>query len=33
MEKFLRQKELCWCHNLKTYAPFGRNERYVYTPY
>ena len=33
MVKFLRQKELYWCHKLKTYAPYGLNERNVYTAY
>ena len=28
--KSLRQKELYWYHKLKTYAPFGLNERDVY---
>ena len=27
--KSLRQKELCWYNKLKTYAPFGLNERDV----
>ena len=31
--KPLRQKELYWCHKLKTYAPFGLNERNVYAAY
>ena len=26
-EKSLRQKELYWCHKLKSYTPFGLNER------
>lgn len=29
-EKSLQQKELCWYHNLKTYAPFDVNERDVF---
>ena len=29
----LRQKELFWYHKLKTYAPFGLNERDVYAAY
>ena len=29
----LRQKELYWYHKLKTYAPFGLNERDVYAAY
>ena len=31
--KHLRQKELYWYHKLKTYAPFGLNERDVYAAY
>ena len=31
--KSLRQKELYWYHKLKTYAPFGLNERDVYAAY
>ena len=33
MEKSLRQKELYWYHKLKTYTPFGLNERDVYAAY
>ena len=33
MVKALRQKELYWYHKLKTYAPFGLNERDVYAVY
>ena len=29
MVKSLRQKELCWYHKLKIYAPYGLNERDV----
>ena len=32
-EKSLRKKELFWNHKLKTYAPFGLNEREVYAAY
>ena len=31
--KSLRQKELYWYHKLKTYAPYGLNERDVYAAY
>ena len=31
--KSLRQKDLDWYHKLKTYAPFGLNERDVYAAY
>ena len=31
--KSLRQKELYWYHKLKTYAPFGLNDRDVYAVY
>ena len=31
--KSLRQKELYWYHKLKTYAPFGLNERDIYAAY
>ena len=31
--KSLRQKELYWYHKLKTYSPFGLNERDVYAAY
>ena len=31
--KSLRQKNLYWYHKLKTYAPFGFNERDVYAEY
>ena len=31
--KSLRQKEFYWYHKLKTYAPFGLNERDVYAAY
>ena len=33
IDKALRQKELYWYHKLKTYAPFGLNERDVYAAY
>ena len=32
-EKSLRKKELYWYQNLKTYIPFGLNERDVYAAY
>ena len=28
--KSVRHKELYWYHKLKTYVPYGFNERYVY---
>ena len=33
MEKTLRQKELYWYYKLKTYAPFGLNDRDIYAAY
>ena len=31
--KSVRQKELYWCHKLKTYAPFGLNELDLHAAY
>ena len=31
--KSVRKKELYWYHKLKTYAPFGHEERDVYAAY
>ena len=33
MVKSLRQKEFYGCNKLKTFAPFGLNERDVYAAY
>ena len=32
-EKFLRQRELFWAHNLDTFYPNGLNEREIYAAY